>query len=287
MSEQQVANFQSRIAAIKNRYEPRIKALQEKAEKIGKDYETPSDIGVIINADIKVDWKDIEISFDLPTVTVKDQNISLDLPEVSSSTQRIVFDVPDVRMVDRKIGQYPEVHGFTIKWKDIIVTVPEPYMRRVDISFDLPSITMKRKDFVLGIPQFHMERQNWIISIPQFTVINVQAQAKELQEQGDNLKAEGKQIGSEMNAEIEIEVAKYTAELLASNFNTKTDVTNTYNQALGTVKSAIDNLSKQGCDPIKVPTSSGDVNLRKIYEDIDSSKSRTLIEIDRSMGTAK
>lgn len=286
MAGQEQSDLQKHIEEIKKRYEPRIAALTEKGQALGND--KPSTIGAILNIDFKVDWKDEDIIFDFPSLTVKDQNLSLDLPEVTSSTQNISFDVPDVHMVDRKVGQYPEyIFPDTIRWHDIIISVPEPYMRRVDISFDVPSVTMRRKDFVMGIPEVTNEQQHWVISLPQFTVVKVSAKMDELQQDGEALKKEGEQLGSEMKAEIQAEVAKYTGSLLAGAFSTKNEVSNTFDTALTSVKNAIDRLAAQNCDPIKVPTQNGDVNLRKVYEDLDASKTQSLSKIDESLAVAQ
>ncbi|MCP1457590.1 hypothetical protein [Pseudomonas kilonensis] len=283
MTNQTEIDFQNKIKNITDRYEPRIKALTEKGRKLADDYQTPGDIGLVIGADVEVDWKDVEISFDLPTMTIRNQTISLDLPEITSNKQKISFDVPDIRMVDRKVGQYPEFHGLTVKWSDIIVSVPEPYMRRVEIEFDLPLVTMKRQEFVLGIPEFSMQRQQWVVGLPQFTVVNISAKAAEIKQYGDALKTEGENLGAEMRAEIQSEIVKYQSTLLASAYGTKTEVSNSYNTALTSVKNAIDGLSQQGCDPVKVPTQNGNVNLRKVYEDMTANKAQSLTQFDSSM----
>jgi hypothetical protein len=288
MSEYTLEILSQRIEEIKKQYEPRITALKEKGEQIEEDYERPGDVGVVVGVDFKVDWKDVELIFDIPSVRLKQTAISLDLPEISSSRQNISFDVPDVRMVNKKIGQYPETvvkGGFppriTVRWRDIIVSVPEPYMRRVDISCDVPSVTMKRKDFKLGLPEITMVRQRWVVGLPQFTVVNVSAKTQEIKQKGEDLQKEGESLGQSMKSEIEAEVAKFQASLIATAFSSKIEVTNTYDSALGAVKKSIDDLQAQGCDPIKVPTPQGDINLRKVYQDISDSKNRALVEFSQ------
>ena len=282
--EQESAALQQRIAEIKNRYEPQLKALSDKGQTMSDDYEKPSDVGAVIGVDFKVDWKDVEIIFDVPSITVEDRSFSIDLPEVGSSQQKISFDVPDTRMVDRKVGQYPEIHGFTIEWKDIIVSVPEPYMRRVEIVTNIPSVTMKRQDFVIGIPKITTEQVRWVVGLPQFTVVNVSVQTQEIQDKGKGLQAEGEDLSKRMKSEIDVEVAKFKGALIGAAFSSKTDVSNGYNKALGTIKSTIEELAANGCDPIKVPTANGDVNLRKTYEDVDTNKARALSEFDQVAG---
>ncbi len=44
----------------------------------------------------------------------------------------------------------------------------------------------------------------------------------------------------------------------------------------------MDDLQRQGCDPIKVPTPNGDVNLRKAYEDLDAARLRALSEVTQA-----
>ena len=276
--------FDQRLAEIRARYEPQIAALTAKGKAIADDYEKPSAVGAVVGIDFKVDWKDVELIFDVPSITIEDKTVSLDLPEFRSESQHIAFDVPDVRMVDRKVGEYPEFYGLTVKWSPIIISVPEPYMRRVDIYFDLPSVTMKRQEFILGLPKVTMERVRWVVGLPQFTVVNVSVKTDEIKRSGQALQEEATSVGAQLKQEIEAEVAKFTGSISAAAYGTKTEITNQYNSALGGVRSAIDGLLAQGCDPIKVPTDNGDVNLRKLYDEIDAGKARALLEVDHSAG---
>ena len=184
----------------------------------------------------------------------------------------------------RRVGEYPEFYGLTVKWSPIIISVPEPYMRRVDIYFDLPSVTMKRQEFILGLPKVTMERVRWVVGLPQFTVVNVSVKTDEIKRSGQALQEEATSVGAQLKQEIEAEVAKFTGSISAAAYGTKTEITNQYNSALGGVRSAIDGLLAQGCDPIKVPTDNGDVNLRKLYDEIDAGKARALLEVDHSAG---
>lgn len=271
--------LQDRIDDIKRKYEPLLEALRRKGRQIEEDYKKPSTAGAVLGVDFHVEWKDVEMIFDVPSITMRRQEIALDLPEIRAERQHIAFDVPDVRMVDRKVGQYPEFHGLTVVWKDIIITVPEPYMRRVDIYFDLPSVTMKRQDFSLDLPQVTMERVRWVVGLPQFTVINVSVQTDAIKESGEALRQEGEALAARMKGEIEAEVARFKAAAIATAYGAKSNVENSYNSALGTLKSAMDDLQRQGCDPIKVPTPNGEVNLRKAYDDLDAARLRALGEV--------
>jgi hypothetical protein len=276
-----LAALNKRIEAIKKEYEPRIQALKEKGKQLEDDYDEPSAVGATVGVDFKIDWKDVELIFDVPKVSLVDKKIVIDLPELRSNSERIVFDVPDVRMVNRKVGQYPEFHGLTVVWKDIVISVPEPYMRRVEIVFDVPSVTMRQQTIVLGIPKIDMDRVRWVVGLPQFTVISVSAQTQEIKKKGDALAAEGQQLGSEMKAKIEAEVANFRATVLSGTQVTKSAVANQFDAALGSVKSAIDRLQAQGVDPIKVPATTGNVNLRKTYTDLATKRSEALGDLDK------
>lgn len=287
MSEETENVFQVAIDAITQKYKPRFDEIAKKGGEIEGDYKTPSDVGVVVGVDITVDWKDIAIVFDLPSVELNDKRIAFDLPEINKSRQKIAFDVPSTRTVLKKVGQYPEMHGWKVVWKDILIEIPEFYMKRVDIVYDLPSVTMKRKEIVLGIPQFSMQRQEWIIRLPQFTVVKISAQTEEIKKKGEALQSEAKELEKLMTQEIQAEAAKLTGSLVAAAFSSKNDAGNAYNGALGTIKTAIEDLQAQGCDPIKVPTENGDVNLRKVYDTIEADRSRAIAEIDQGISSIK
>lgn len=279
MFEQETKDLQQRIGAIQAKYKPEIDRLAAEGKAIS-DEDMPSDVGVVIGIDIKVEWEDTEISFDLPEVTVHDRSFSLDLPEVTMSTKEISFGVPDVRMVDRKVGQYPEVHGFTVRWRDIIISVPEPYIRQVKISFDIPEVAMRRKEFIIGIPEFTMKTVRWVLSLPQFTVVNVSAQTEALVQKGRELKARGEEIAARMRAEIENEVQAFRQAIGLSKSAGSAATAASFDSALNSVSSAISGLQAQGVDPIKVPTPGGDINLRKMYEDLLAQKAASLAAFD-------
>lgn len=289
MSNQVENTFQQRIDEITARYKPRLDEIAQKGKQIEDDFSRPSDIGVVIGVDIQVDWKEVDIIFDLPSVIVKDKRIVFDSPEITKNTTKIVFDIPSTRTVLKKYGQYPvtEWDGLkvTVRWKDILVEVPEFYMKRVDIVYDLPSVIMTRKEIVLGIPEFTMQQQKWVIRIPQFTIVNVSAKTEEIKKRGEILEREAQFIAEQMNQEIQAEIAKFNGTAIGEAFTGKNDVSNVFDKTLGDIKSTIDELQAQGCDPIKVPTENGDINLRKIYDEVTSHKEQVLAEFEQGILT--
>jgi hypothetical protein len=276
MAEDPSKALTDQIEAIKAKYAPQIKALQDEGESIKDDTDDPDVVGATIGIDFKVDWKDEEISFDVPSVTINNQDISFDLPEITSVRQHIAFDIPAVRMVDKKVGQYPEIDGFTVRWHDIIISVPETYMQRQDIYYDIPSVTMKTQHFAIGIPTFTMQRVRWVIGLPQFTIINVKGNIQSAEDRGNALQSRGQALGAAMKAEIQHAVELFKQQLANSAGGISNAISKPFDTALTTISNAINDLQSRGCDPIKVPTDSGDVNLRKMYSDISTDKAAAL-----------
>lgn len=274
----------AQIELIRQRYEPRIKALQDAGAQLAQDAPRPETVEAVINVDFEVTWADQTLAFDFPSITLKDRRIAFDLPEVTMGLERIVFDLPAVRMVDRKIGQKPEIHGWTVRWTDIIISVPEPYMQRNEIKLDLPQIAMRRKEIVLGIPEVRMKRVTWVIGLPQFKVINVSAATDRVKQRGEALRIEGEAIAAQMTAEVQQAVAQFMGSLGAAGELQGTQ--NTFDAALHTVKSGIDDLSARGVDPIKVPTDNGNLNLRKTYEELVIARDAALGQLQAVAGQA-
>lgn len=276
----------AQIEAIKASYAPRLKALQDEGQQLRDETERPSDVGVILGVDFKVDWKDEELIFDVPTITMRDQRLSLHLPEVEMVRQHIAFDTPSVRMVNKKVGQYPEIHGFKVVWKDIIISVPETFMQRQDIYFDLPSISMRPHEFVIGIPEFSMNRIRWVIGLPQFTVVNVKASITEMKDRGDALKTKGESLAREMKADVEHAVALFSQQVASGAESTRDGIAAGFDAALSRIDAAIKELVARGCDPIKVPTANGDINLRKLYAEVTAQRAAAIDAFDQSAAGA-
>ncbi|QHP67438.1 hypothetical protein EI171_08355 [Bradyrhizobium sp. LCT2] len=274
------------IEAIKAKYAPQIKALQDEGQSIKDDTDDPDAFGATIGIDFKVDWKDEEIIFDVPSVTIENKDISFDLPEITSVRQHIAFDIPAVRMVDKKVGQYPEVINFTVRWHDIIISVPETYMQRQDIYYDIPSVTMKTQHFVVGIPTFTMQRVRWVIGLPQFTVINVKGNIQSAKDRGSALQSKGQALAASMKAEIQHAVDLFKQQLANSAGSTGNAISKPFDAALTTITSAINDLQAKGCDPIKVPTDSGTVNLRKMYADTATAKAAAMATFGETAASA-
>lgn len=275
--------LQEQIQAIQDRYKPQIEELQRRSKKIVDDYEKPSAGGAVIGVDFKVDWKDEEIIFDIPSVTMKRNDVSLDIPEIFSKRETIIFHTPSVRMVNKKVGQYPEFHGFEVKWKDIIISLPEPFMQEQKIIFDLPYIKMKRQDWSFDVPEFTMERVRWVIGLPHFTIINVNAQTNDMVDNGNQLKKEGEEIGNRMRAEIESLIGGMKNNSNQKGSGAQNETILAYDLVINQLTTSINDLVAKGIDPIKVPTEGGDINLRKQLAEVIAQRASAIQKIENGI----
>jgi hypothetical protein len=193
------ANLNNYVSKVQSDFQQRVdaekKKIQDEADEIKKDAPKPGGIGF----DFDVKWTDQKIILDLPEVTIKQQKWIYDIPQVTMTLQEIIFGTPSVRMVPKKIGQYPEFHGFTVKWSDIITNVPETFMQEQHIQLHLPEFKVDRTETELGVPEFTMGRQEIILRVPEFKLNNIRIEANKAKARGEALSTQAK---SEMTAEV-------------------------------------------------------------------------------------
>ncbi|MEG2433192.1 MAG: hypothetical protein RSB25_16245 [Acinetobacter sp.] len=253
-----MADFQEIVDRIKEKYQPLIDEIQRKGQELGERGEAESDATAMVDFKFTVEWVDQEISFDIPTIIMKTQEMSLDLPQITMKTKEISFDVPEAYMKDVVISDNP-ITG------KMIISVPDIRMRTVKISFDIPEFTMGRTEFSMDIPEIHSERINWVVAIPQFTGKDFNVRVGELQEEGDVLKSEGESLASQMKQEVAQAFQDYYS---SAQQNANQQVIGPFSNAVGEYDKAIKGLEAQGIDPIKVPTNTGERNLRKERDEI-------------------
>jgi len=272
-------NINNKIKAITDQYQPLLADLEARGKRLGDDFEKPDNWEAVINVDFDVEWKDNEIIFDLPSVTMRTQEISLDLPEVTMVDNTIVFGTPSVRMVTKKVGQYPEVDGWILRWKDILIDVPETFMQEQRIVFGLPSVTMRRQDWKIDIPEFRMEQQRWVVKLPSITIKNVRAETQKIEDAGKQLAAEGQALGDRMKAEITAALSFGGVIAQQDSIAVENEVAKSFDAAIASLMQTIQELVAKGIDPIKVPGEHGDVNLRKQLEELILNRSAAIAQV--------
>lgn len=253
-----MVSFQEIIEQIKQKYQPLFDDIKSRGEALSSEADDDSNVGAAVDFKITVTWVDQDVSFDVPTVIMKTKAMSLDLPQITMKTQGISFDVPEVYMKDVVISDNP-ITG------KVIISVPDIRSHRIDISMDIPEFTMGRVDFSIDIPEIYSERINWVVAVPQFTASDWHARVGELQEKGEQLKGEANSLAEKMKGEINQAFQTYYtgAKQVAVS-----KVYDPYSNAIAAYDSAISNLENNKVDPIKVPTSSGERNLRKERDDL-------------------
>ncbi|TIM37762.1 hypothetical protein [Mesorhizobium sp.] len=172
------------------------KEIEEKSKELG---------GGDLPFEIEVEMAETEFVMGIPEVTMKDQHFALDIVQTKLTDKKIVFDLPGICMKRKKIGQYPEIHGWTLRWKDIIADVPEPCMKRNEIVMGIPEFWVGRTDFVMGIPEFKMVDQKITMSLPQFKFVWKPAAAEEI-------KAEAQAISDQTKSRIDAKSAEFQSQ---------------------------------------------------------------------------
>src|SRR6266481_1015845 len=157
-------DYKDKISAKAGEYADRAAGLKKDS-----DDAKPSAAGAMLGIDLDVTWKDQTIIFDTPSVSMKENKMIMGLPEVVMHEQHWIYDLPATRMGVQKVGQYPEVTcgGFlglecTIKWSDILTSVPEFYMERHETILGIPEFAVRDQTIIMGLPEFFMERQKII-----------------------------------------------------------------------------------------------------------------------------
>ena len=251
------------IQAIKNKFEPILQALKAKGEKLKEDAPKPETVEAVINVDFDVTWKDVDIIFDVPSVTMKEQTLSFDIPETTMKLQTFSWDRPDICM------EYVD-----LPWPLGGLHLPKPCMKREEIKLHIPEFTMKTQEVIMHIPEFTMERVEWKIGLPQITIKNVKVETEKIKARGDEIKTEAEAIAADMKREVDAAVSQV--------YGNAPQVRESFDSALHQISSAIDDASKHGLDPIKMPGDGGDINLRKMYAQLLEQRDATINKISEN-----
>lgn len=266
--------------AIKDKYASKFDQIKNEGQQIKDDFDKPSGAEAAIGVSFKVDWKDQKWIFDLPGVTMKLQTWSFDTPSVTIKDQAIIFHTPSVRMKTVKCGQYPEIHGFTVRWSDIKCDVPETFMEEQRIIMGVPEFFMERQEIKLDVPEFAMERQEWIMKIPEFTVIDVNAEIGDTKKRGEQLKADADEVSSELRSELTNSISAgfdcYESNLI----NAKNNLSAQLDLAIDQMKQGIDRVKASGGDPKSVGG-----NLEERLASLITQKGEQIAKMDEAIAT--
>ncbi|WP_299444077.1 hypothetical protein [uncultured Aquimarina sp.] len=200
--------------------------ISKKAEDIQEDSEILQDKGVGFtitdengNA-YNFEWKEVSFHVPIPHFSMLEQNISFDIPSITMKTKDISFDVPAVRMVDRQVAIKPvttcdwetrRTLGIRHKYwackitdKPVIISVPEPYMRTIDIKVDIPEVRMETQRIIFHVPSVTVEMK--LVKFHSIVLTEINYQDIE-----DNME----------DSESEINEGQHKIDLLTASFETE------------------------------------------------------------------
>lgn len=231
------------LDADKVKFEKEIKAETDETQKQIED--KSDDLGGDLPFQIEVTMADTEFVLGIPEVTMKDRKFALDIVQTKLTDKRIVFDLPGICMKRKKIGQYPEFHGWTVKWSDIIADVPEPCMKRNEIVMGIPEFWVGRTEFVMGIPEFKMVDQKIKMGLPQFKFVWKPDAAKEIQAEAQALTEKTKSNIDSKSQSFQMESKRKLAQGVSVSFEClRTKVKNQRTIALAPLDGTINSFNQ-------------------------------------------
>jgi hypothetical protein len=261
------------IAAINKKYDAEYKKLEEDGNKLSD--KAPK--GIENTARIDLDFSKMhDASFDVPEFRMKRQKIAFDIPTGTMKTQRIVWENPEVTMTDKKVGQYPEFHGLTVRWKDIITKVPVTKLVRREVKLDIPEFRMKRSEISFDIPEiFRTHRVE--LRIPEIKVRTTSQAQKEVEAGSNQIEESAKALAAAQRNEI---IAYSTKRLT----DQKALLEAEQKKVIGDITAAIDHAKKAGANPTELAGENGEkVNLVSLLESTNKQFLEGLAKIDEAI----
>lgn len=266
------------IDKINQKYEEQYKELAKQGDDLSK--KSPEGLENVVGVDVNFS-KMREISFDVPEFRMKTQRVVFDLPSVTMKLQRIVWDNPETRMERRKIGQYPEFYGTTVRWSDIYADVPVITMVRREIKMDIPEFHTSRTEIVFDIPEiFKTNRVSF--NIPEIKIQTTEQGIKEVKDGGAQLVSAAKALSGSQKTEL----LSVSRSRLENNLN---ELVANRNNTINNINNSITKLKGFGIDTKAIPQedgtklnmeaqlesaqksfTDGEYSLKKSIEDIDN-----------------
>ncbi|PYB78334.1 hypothetical protein [Pseudomonas soli] len=262
------------VTAINEKYATEYQKLKQQGDELSKQSPDGAENAVGINFDFS---KQKDVSFDIPEFRMKRQDIVLDLPSVTMRLKTISWDNPETTMVLKKIGQYPEIHGFTVKWKDILTHVPEVRMVRKEASLHLPEFHMSRNELSFDIPEI-FKTTRIQMKIPEIKIQTTEQGIQKVKEGSKELEAAALTLAQAQKSEL----AAYSRQQLLAQRET---LTAQRSLAVTQITEAIAQVRGVGIDPTAVPQQDGKkLNLIAQLEEAEKGFTAALTAIESALG---
>lgn len=261
------------VTEINKKYEQEYERLRQQGEDLSKKAPDGAENAVGFDIDFS---KQKDVSFDIPEFRMKRQKIVLDLPSVTMKLKRIVWDNPETKMVLKKVGQYPEIHGWTVKWKDILTDVPEVRMVRREASLHLPEFHMSRNELIFDLPEiFKTSRVQF--KIPEIKFRTTEQGKQEVKDGSEQIAGAADILAKAQKAEL----IAHTRQVLASQ---KSTLEAQRSQAIAQMTDAIAQVRQAGLDPAAIPQEGGvKLNLVAQLQETEKSFNTALAQIDAAL----
>jgi hypothetical protein len=252
------------------------------------------------NLDVVVTYKNQDMSFDIPEVTMGAKKIALHTVQATMRTRTMSFKRPVVVMENRVIGHNVETKCEPITWKKpvpkctvyrtpIITKVPTTKMELKEVKWDAPDFTMKRTEVAFKVPEFTMKRQNMIVKLPQFTFRDVaialtpEQKAEAQRTAADKRAKEAQAISGQHKAESGTALdALFTCHRTAL-LSQRKSVSKDFEDGIKQLRAAITTITAAEGDPTRVPSEGGEVNLVAQLEDLIAKRDESLKGIDDAL----
>lgn len=210
------ANVEMEIDSIKQRFYSEIEEKKQELKSIMDDQ--PSETETVVGFKVETGMVLREIKLDLPEIAMGLQSVIIGIPQTAMRLQRLVFHTPSVRMVPKKVGQYPEFYGTTVKWSDIITHVPEVFMEKQEVKLHVPEFWMENVEMKFHVPEVTMKPQIIKLHLPNVTIRDTNVEIRKMKDHakdiGDEIKGLSGQMSSEINAIVLNDLRTKRAEIV-------------------------------------------------------------------------
>ena len=227
MSNQTGPRIQQKLDEIQERFENRIKKIQQngatRLNDIRDDSPDPNNVEATLNVTFDVKFKTTAIKFDVPKIGKELHKVVFDIPVVKMELKTISWDVPATKMETRCITKkpvtvcknnphFPYTPKCTVKMECVYMDFPVVYTKRMEIKLDMPQFSTKKQELSFDKPIFSLETITIKIDLPQFYLRDISGdlreQEREFEEVGKEMEAQVTLANNEMNDSLVREVGE-------------------------------------------------------------------------------
>jgi hypothetical protein len=198
---------------------------------------------------------------------VGEQRAAVDSPAATTTTR--VVNSLKLRQKTVKCGQYPQVEGNAVRWRDMTCTVPEPYIESQQIAVRVPesqrdskeSPPPGRNDAITGLSRFGPDPDRPAV------------------DQADGLKVRSAAEAAAMKAELASAISAGFACHRANLTAVRADMVKRTDAAIAQINATIAEVKASGGNPENV----GGINLAQRAYELAAQRTVALARVDRDL----